>query len=278
MQKNSTNGFHQLIFGGKFCPKPKCVVSLNPSTSARYTAQEAKEGFHITKNTSVPLSHIPIVGFVLVGFCGGCRRRDMGVGFLAFLLVIGTDWQSWIKRYFVYPRNKRGFNKLPRNFCVLVSQHWTGIERWCHVHVHTVTRTFLPHPQNLQKWHTSFEMTAESSVKNVIANWTKQIHFLPYWSCYPENTALYHPGLPTLLPVTIPLKSWRCIVYIQLQIRAGSDPYFPQRLIFNTDNKGSNHANYTTTFSTGGLKQYNIRAEPAVGTDDWERKCALESS
>lgn len=63
---------------------------------------------------------------------------------------------------------------------------------WCHVRVHTVTRTFLPHPWNLQKLYTSFETVTESSVKSV--NWTKQIRFLLYWSCYPENTVLFTQG------------------------------------------------------------------------------------
>ena len=139
------------------------------------------------------------------------------VVFLAFVLVLGTDWKPQIKRYSVYSQNKCGFNKVPRNFCAHVTQHWTGIEMVpCSC---SVTLTFLPHPRNLQKWHTSFERTAESSVQNVTVKWTKQIHFLPYQSCYPENTVLYQPRLPMLLPVKIPLKFWHCIVYAQLQIR-----------------------------------------------------------
>lgn len=48
--------------------------------------------------------------------------------FLAFVLVIDTDWEPQIKRYSVYSQNKCWFDKLPRNFWVHVSQHWTGIE------------------------------------------------------------------------------------------------------------------------------------------------------
>lgn len=51
-------------------------------------------------------------------------------------------------------------------------------------------------------------------------------------------------------------------------MKARSDLYFPQCFIFSTGNIGSNHASYMKTFSPGGLKQYIIRAKPAVGADD----------
>lgn len=100
------------IFWGKFCPKSKWCGKLKLEHISK-----------ICRSGSQGVFPYPSVSIGL-GFSGTVRWWV----FLAFVLVIGTDWQPWIKGYSVYLHNKCGFNKLLRNFCVHVSQHWAGIE------------------------------------------------------------------------------------------------------------------------------------------------------